>query len=98
MTFRCNKICSSTNAFFVYRVAAKPSTAGVHDFVEKVHNVTFYPGETEPKSIPVDIIDDKTAEQTERFIVSLSSNSPATRVGQPAFVDIIDNDGNYRNP
>ena len=69
-------------------------TASVDDFVEKTQNVTFYPGETGPMSIPIDIIDDKIVEETERFIVFLSSKSPATTVGKPAFVNIIDNDGN----
>ena len=86
-------IYSTPNAFFFCRVVVKPLTAEDDDFVEKIHNVTFFPGDTKPKSIPVDIIDDKLVEQKERFVVSLASYSPATSVGKPAFVDIIDNDG-----
>ena len=86
-------ICSTQSVFFFCSVVVKGFTANASDFVEKIQNVTFYPGDTEPKSIIVDIIDDKLVEQTERFVVFLSSDSPATAVGNPAFVEIMDNDG-----
>ena len=56
--------------------------------------MTFNPGETEPKSIPIGIVDDKTAEPTEPFTVALMSDSPAASFGNPAFVDFLHNDGN----
>ena len=63
--------------------------------MEKTGEVVFSPGETGPKLIPIDIIDDKVVEPTEQFQVSLSSTSPAVTVGDPASVNITDNDGKY---
>ena len=55
--------------------------------------MVFSPGDIGPKSIVIDIIDDKIIEPTEAFTVLLSPISPTVSVGNPAFVNIIDNDG-----
>lgn len=78
------------------RVTASPKTAGDDDFGPKTIDVTFGPGDTGPKSIPINIIDDDDVETTEEFTVSLSSSSPGVTVGEPATVLIKDNDKSGR--
>lgn len=79
--------------FFLYRVTPRLGTAGKEDFDATAKVVTFQPGETGPKFIEVGPIDDANDESTEKFSLSLSSNSRAI-LGKPSTVNIIDNDGN----
>ena len=58
--------------------------------------VTFEPGETGPKSIAINIIDDDVVESKEEFTVTMSSSSPRVTVGEPATVIIKDNDKSGR--
>lgn len=74
------------------RITLTPKTAGDDDFVVKEMNVTFQPGDTSPKSIPIHLIDDDVVEPREEFLVTLSSSSPGITVGEPATVFIKDND------
>ena len=79
-----------------FRVATEPLTAGHKDFVPKTVDFTFNPGETIPKRLVIDIIDDGLVEPTEEFKVKLISSSiPAVKLGEPASVNIHvrDNDG-----
>ena len=55
--------------------------------------MTFQPGESGPKVVEFDLIDDDDVEPTESFTVSLSSSSRAT-LGGPSTVNIQDDDGN----
>ena len=73
-------------------VTTSPKTAGDDDFEPTTVDVTFQPGETGPKSIPINIVDDDVVEPTEEFTVTLSSSSPGVTVGEPATVFIKDND------
>lgn len=68
------------------------STAGNNDFVGVTDSITFQPGESGPKSVKIELIDDLILEPTEVFTVSLTS-SPLVTLGHPATVKIIDNDG-----
>jgi hypothetical protein len=72
-------------------VTPTAKTAGDDDFVPQTVDVTFQPGETGPKSIPINIIDDDVVESKEEFIVTMSSSSPGVTVGEPATVIIKDN-------
>ena len=75
-------------------MATNPSSASAQDFVEKKVDVTFEAGETGPKFVEFDIVDDKIVENTESFEVSLVSSSlSAVKLGEPATVNILDNDG-----
>ena len=79
-----------------FSVTTSPSTATSDDFNEKVQDVTFNPGETGPIPIDIQVVDDDLVEPTEQFNVSLVSSSiPAVKLGQPAVVNISDNDGRY---
>ena len=69
------------------------STAGTADFIGTSSSVTFLPGQTGPKVIEINLVNDLIAEATEFFTVSLSS-SPTVNLGQAATVNILDNDGN----
>ena len=76
------------------RLTASASTAGAEDFVSKEVELTFKPGELEPKVVDFTIIDDLLVERTESFNVTLISSSvSAVRLGEPAAVNILDNDG-----
>ena len=55
--------------------------------------MTFQPGESGPKVVEFELIDDDDVEPTESFTVSLSSSSRAT-LGGPSTVNIQDDDGN----
>lgn len=69
-------------------------TARSDDFKAKTVDVTFEPGEKGPKSVVFDIVDDPSVELTENFKVSFaSSSSAAVKLGDPATVNILDNDG-----
>ena len=75
-------------------MSATPLTADDQDFVPKEFDVTFAPGETGPKSIEIDVLDDDSLENTEAFQVSfISSSVPAVKLGKPSSVNIMDNDG-----
>lgn len=79
----------------LFRLAASPGTASGEDFVSKTVDVTFEPGETGPKQVEFEIVDDELVENTESFKVSVVSSSvPAITSGEPATVNIRDNDGN----
>ena len=71
-----------------------PDTAGNEDFAPNPVEIVFQPGESGPKPVILDVIDDDEIEASERFIVSLSSSSPGVTVGPPANVIIEDDDGN----
>ncbi len=73
-------------------VTTSPKTAGDDDFQARTMDVTFQPGETGPKSIPINTVDDDVIEPREEFTVTLSSSSPGVTVGEPATVFIKDND------
>ena len=73
-------------------MTTSPNTAGDNDFSAKTVDVTFQPGETGPKPIPINIIDDDVVESKEEFTVTISSPSPGVTVGEPATVIIKDND------
>ena len=79
----------------LYIVSTGPSSAGNDDFVPKTRNITFQPGETGPKLIEIDIVDDSIVEPPETFKISLSTSAPSVTVGKPAIVNISDNDGKY---
>lgn len=71
-------------------------SASDKDFVAKSANVTFQPGETGPKYVDIDLVDDLLVEQTESFGVSLSFTSDKSiQLGDPATINILDNDGKY---
>ena len=79
--------------FEYFSVTTHPSTAGLDDFVAvRKKNITFQPGERGPKSIEIELVDDFVDEPTEAFTISLTSSAPMT-LGEPAVVNIIDNDG-----
>ena len=77
-----------------FRLATSPGTASDEDFVSRTVDVTFEPGETGPKEVEFEIVDDLLVENTESFQVSIVSSSvPAVKSGGPATVNIRDNDG-----
>ena len=55
--------------------------------------ITFQPGETGPKFVEIELIDDDDDEPTENFTVSLSSNSRVNLQRKPSVVKILDDDG-----
>ncbi len=73
-----------------FRVEMVTGTADDKDFIPETKFVTFQPGETENKTVEIDLIDDDVTEPTEEFTVTLSSS---TRVGTATTVRIEDNDG-----
>lgn len=77
-------------------MATQPSTAGKNDFIAVNKSIIFQPGETGPKSIEIELIEDLLDEPTEEFTISLTSSSVVT-LGPAASVNIIDNDGKYRD-
>ena len=76
-----------------FRVTTHSDTAGKDDFGSVVKNVTFQPGEKGPKLVRIPLIDDADDEPTEKFPVSLSSDARVI-LGDPASINIQDNDGN----
>ncbi len=78
--------------FFFPRVEPNRDSASLIDFSKAPVKVTFQRGEKGPKPAVFDIIDDKEVEENERFKVSLSSEDPVG-LDEPAFVNIVDNDG-----
>ena len=68
-------------------------TAGNDNFAGKSQSITFQPGETGPMLVEIDLVD--VPEPTEVFTVSLSTSAAAVTLGQPATVNIIDNDGKF---
>ena len=72
----------------------KSDTAGEADFDAAVKEVTFQPGKTELRYASIGISNDLDDKPTEKFTVSLSSDSPAI-LGGPSSVNIQDDDGNY---
>ena len=79
---------------FKFRLASKPGTATAEDIRTQTVDVTFQPGETGPKRVVFDIVDDPLVEAQENFYVSFaSSTSPAVTFGEQAVVNIRDNDG-----
>lgn len=84
------------NLQYIYcSIEARPFSASDQDFLPKEFNLTFAPGETGPKSIEIDIVDDALVEDSEYFEVSfISSSVPAVSTGETCSVYIEDNDGN----
>jgi hypothetical protein len=80
--------------FSFIRVEPERDSADLIDFNKKPVKVTFQRGEKGPKVVVFDIIDDKEDEEDERFKVSLSSYD-SVGLDEPAFVNIIDNDGMF---
>ena len=78
---------------FCFSLATSPGSAEDEDFVGKKVDVKFEPGETGPKQVEIDIVDDDKVEKTESFEVSMTSSVPAVKLGDPAIVNILDNDG-----
>ena len=77
-------------------MATNAGTASDVDFVGKTVDVTFEAGETGPKRVQFEIVDDSMVESTEAFTVSLVSSSlSAVKVGEPSTVNILDNDGEF---
>ena len=76
---------------FRFSVTTSTSTAENADFLGVTTSVTFSTGETGPKSIIIDLVDDLVVEPPETFTVALTSSSPLT-LGPAASVNIIDND------
>lgn len=75
-------------------MASNAGTASDEDFVGKTVDVKFEAGETGPKTVEFEIVDDAMVERTEFFTVSMSSSSlAAVKVGEPSQVNIRDNDG-----
>ena len=79
----------------MFRLTTRPRTADEEDFVLKTVNVTFEPGQSGPKRVNFDIIDDKIVEDTESFSVVLASSVSAVIANTSATVNIQDNDGNF---
>ena len=86
--------CRLNTLIYRFSVATIPSTAGENDFFEVNESITFQTGEIGPKLFPIELVDDLEVEPTETFIVSLTSSAPV-KLGQPATVNILDNDGKY---
>ncbi|XP_046846527.1 uncharacterized protein LOC124440255 isoform X4 [Xenia sp. Carnegie-2017] len=74
------------------QLITRPGTADEEDFVLKTVNVTFEPGQSGPKRVNFDIIDDKVVEDTESFSVVLASSVSAVIANTSATVNIQDND------
>ena len=72
-------------------------TAGEGDFTAVSRSITLQPGHSGPLFVEIDIADDTQVESTESFQVSLSDPSYSVQIGQPATVNILDNDGNLSN-
>lgn len=82
----------------IFSFATTTGTAGEADFVSKMTEITFPPGETTSQVIEVNITDDELLEPSETFGLSLLSSSvDAVKLGKPSVVEILDNDGNYLN-
>jgi hypothetical protein len=77
-----------------FRITPKSDTADKDDFDSTPKDVTFQAGETGPKYVNIDLIDDTDYEPTEKFTVSLSSNSRVV-LGGPSTVNIQDDDRKY---
>ncbi|CAB3991627.1 Matrilin-3, partial, partial [Paramuricea clavata] len=69
-----------------------PGTAGEADFTGISRSVTFQSGQSGPISVEIDIEDDTLIEPTEAFQVALKDPSYPIQIGQPATVNILDND------
>ena len=80
---------------FNFRLRRSPVTAGSSDFDGEPQSITFQPGETGPKSIDIDLVDDQLLEDTESFTVFLTSPNPTVKTGKPATVRILDNEGDF---
>lgn len=76
----------------IVRVQPDSDSAESTDFKQEPVQVKFQRGEKGPKSVFFDIINDSEGEEDERFKVSLSSEDPVG-LDEPAFVNIIDDDG-----
>ncbi|CAB4044736.1 aggregation factor core MAFp3, isoform C, partial, partial [Paramuricea clavata] len=75
------------------RLSTSPTTASEEDFKSREVDVTFQAGETGPKVVEIDLVDDLLVEAMESFNVSLvSTSNPAVSLENPATVNILDND------
>ena len=79
-----------------FRLQTSPLTAGTSDYSGDPVEITFQPGETGPKSIDIDTVDDQLLEDNEKFTVFLTTSTPGVKVKKPASVHIIDNEGDFR--
>lgn len=70
-----------------------PKTAGVGDYVGEPKEIIFQPGETGPKLVDIDLVDDNILEDEEYFTAYLTSPASGVKVGAPASVRILDNEG-----
>ena len=87
-------IRTRVNHIYFVSVSTSPGTASEDgNYKPKTQEVTFIPGDTGPKSVTVDVVDDDIVEPKEGFNVKLSSTSPGVTLGEPAKVNILDNDG-----
>ena len=77
-----------------FSITPQPGSANSEDFDGAVKDVIFKPGESGPKFVDINLIDDRNVEPTEKFTVSLSSKSSAV-LGEPSDVNIEDDDGKY---
>jgi hypothetical protein len=86
----------SSWVFFIasFSLNTLPGTAGEADFTGISRSITFQPGQSGPISVEIDIEDDTLIEPTEAFQVALKDPSYPIQIGQPATVNILDNDGN----
>ena len=84
----------SLHKVLFFRVTPRRDTADEDDFDSTPKDVTFQPGETGPKYVNIDLVDDTDYEPTEKFTVSLSSNSRVV-LGGPSTVNIQDDDRKY---
>lgn len=84
---------TSGNVAVTYETVGLNATAG-RDFVDERATLTFAPGET-TKTITFTIVDDADAEETESFLVRLSSTSGGALIGTPQemTVRIVNDDG-----
>ena len=76
--------------------AANGGSASDADFKGKTVDVKFKAGETGPKTVEFEFVDDSIVESTESFTISMVSSSlSAVKLGEPSTVNILDNDGKY---
>lgn len=94
MLYWLSKFCTISGSclYFFFRVQPERDSAGLTDFDKEPVQVKFQPGEKGPKSVFFDIANDSEDEEDERFKVALSSDDPVG-LDEPAFVNIIDDDG-----
>ena len=81
-----------TNCCLFFRIFSSFGTASTDDFVGIDKEITFQPGEIGPKVVQINLVNDRHDEPTEKFTVSLASNSRVI-LGNSSKVKILDDDG-----